>query len=408
MRTLTLGVLGGAAVLAASGGLALAGDPAYTIVDLGLVDPGDFGSQGFGVSSAGVAVGRSLGVSNQAFMWTEGGGLVPLPNLAGRPYGVAEDANDAGLVIGTGATTAFGSSPLPLAWQDGGVSQLPLPAGETLGRAYAVNADGVAVGSVDGGSFEQGVIYTSEGATVITTPAPDGSTIRTAFGISDDGLVAGFGIDPNNAARNVGFVYDSVNDVASEVGALDGMNGAIAFGVSPDGRVVGSSMLNQGAGMPFIWTEAGGIQPIPLPVGTSQGSARDVNSAGWAVGTASSAFAIPFVYDGEQTYRLADVIPDGTGWDLSMNTSSAAMGITEDGVIVGTGVLDGVPHAFAMFPAASCPADCNGDGALNILDFVCFQNEWQNQTSAGDCDGNGAYNILDFVCYQNIFSAGCN
>ena len=55
----------------------------------------------------------------------------------------------------------------------------------------------------------------------------------------------------------------------------------------------------------------------------------------------------------------------------------------------------------------TCPADCNGDGALNILDFVCFQNEWQNQSPAGDCDDNGQYNILDFVCYQNLFSAGC-
>jgi hypothetical protein len=54
-----------------------------------------------------------------------------------------------------------------------------------------------------------------------------------------------------------------------------------------------------------------------------------------------------------------------------------------------------------------CTADCNADGVLNILDFVCFQGEWQNQTDAGDCDGNGQYNILDFVCYQGEFQAGC-
>ena len=54
-----------------------------------------------------------------------------------------------------------------------------------------------------------------------------------------------------------------------------------------------------------------------------------------------------------------------------------------------------------------CPADCNGDGLLNILDFVCFQTEWQNQTEAGDCDGNGEYNILDFVCFQGLFQKGC-
>jgi hypothetical protein len=24
-----------------------------------------------------------------------------------------------------------------------------------------------------------------------------------------------------------------------------------------------------------------------------------------------------------------------------------------------------------------------------------------------DCDGNGALNVLDFVCFQNLFKAGC-
>lgn len=54
-----------------------------------------------------------------------------------------------------------------------------------------------------------------------------------------------------------------------------------------------------------------------------------------------------------------------------------------------------------------CEADCNGDGRMNILDFVCFQQQWQAKAGAGDCDANGEFDILDFVCYQNLFSAGC-
>jgi len=54
-----------------------------------------------------------------------------------------------------------------------------------------------------------------------------------------------------------------------------------------------------------------------------------------------------------------------------------------------------------------CAADCNGDGNLDILDFVCFQGEWQNQTEAGDCNADGIYNILDFVCFQELFVKGC-
>ena len=132
-------------------------------------------------------------------------------------------------------------------------------------------------------------------------------------------------------------------------------NGALAFGVSNTGYVVGSSMLNQGSGLPFIWSDQGGMVAIPLATGTSEGSARAVNSAGWVVGTDASAFAIPFLYDGTNTYRLADLIPQNSGWDLSMNTSSSADGISDDGVIVGTGIHNGELRAFAMVPQEPPP-----------------------------------------------------
>src|SRR5262249_35015989 len=64
---------------------------------------------------------------------------------------------------------------------------------------------------------------------------------------------------------------------------------------------------------------------------------------------------IPFLYDGTNTYRLADLIPPDSGWDLSMNTSSSALGISEGGIIVGTGVHNGDTHAYAMVPAGPSP-----------------------------------------------------
>ena len=146
------------------------------------------------------------------------------------------------------------------------------------------------------------------------------------YGVNDAGLAVGTGLDPNDAARNVGFVYDIDTDTAFEVDALPGLNGALNFAVSNAGHVVGSAMLFQGASVPFIWTEAGGSQAVPLPLDTSQGGARGVNSDGWVVGTASNAYAIPFLYDGETTYRMADLLPADSGWDLDTNTFSSAHG----------------------------------------------------------------------------------
>ena len=345
-----------ALVWAAMHPAAFATTPQYQIYDIGVIEVGDTASQGFGVSHGGIAAGRSIRADgSQAFIWTLDYGIVGLPNLAGRSFAVSNSANDSGIVVGTAATTLFGSDRLPVIWQSGAVSQLPLPPGETLGDANSVNASTVAVGSVDAGSFQRGVIYSGGSATIITQTTANGSYFLTAFGINDSGRVVGQGIDPTNAARNVGIVYDIGQSMAFEVGALPGMNGALAFGVSNAGYVVGSSMLNQGSGLPFIWSDQGGMVAIPLASGTSEGSGRAVNSAGSVVGTDSSAFAIPFLYDGATTYRLADLIPPNSGWDLSMNTSSSADGISEDGVIVGTGVYNGDVHAYAMVPAAPTP-----------------------------------------------------
>ena len=91
---------------------------------------------------------------------------------------------------------------------------------------------------------------------------------------------------------------------------------------------------------------------VRLPHGPSQGLRR---AGEFCFGTDSSAFAIPFLYDGTNTYRLADLIPLNSVWDLSTNTSSSADGISEHNVIVGTGVHNGETHACAMVPVASSP-----------------------------------------------------
>jgi len=262
----TVALLAVATVPAAKGG-----PPQYQIYDIGVIDAGDTASQGFGVSHSGIGVGRSIRASgSQAFTWTLGGGIVGLPNLSGRNHAVSNSANDSGIAVGTAATTLFGTSRLPVVWQSGAVSQLPLPPGETLGDANSVNASSVAVGSVDSGSFQRGAIYSGGNGTIITQTTTNGSFFVTAFGINDSGRVVGQGIDPQNAARNVGIVYDIGQNMAFEVGALPGFNGALAFAVSNTGYVVGSSMLNQGSG----YRSSGRIKAEWLPSRSPQVQAR--------------------------------------------------------------------------------------------------------------------------------------
>lgn len=64
-------------------------------------------------------------------------------------------------------------------------------------------------------------------------------------------------------------------------------------------------------------------------------------------------------------------------------------------------------HVIDVSSCDACPADVNGDGQLDVLDFVAFQLLWQGKDALADCDANGEFNVLDFVCFQQLFVQGC-
>ena len=101
------------------------------------------------------------------------------------------------------------------------------------------------------------------------------------------------------------------------------------------------------------------------------------------------------VYDNDGPFRV--LIPNGDGADAD----SFTFRVTTPN---GTSNVATVDIAYA---AEGCPADVNGDGLLNILDFVAFQTLFQAGDPAADVNGDGALNILDFVAYQQLFQAGC-
>src|SRR5207237_9142491 len=84
---------------------ALATTPQYQIYDIGVVQVDDTASQGFGVSDAGIAVGRSIRTDgSQAFIWTLDYGIIGLPNLAWRCFAVSNSRKDSGIALGPSAT----------------------------------------------------------------------------------------------------------------------------------------------------------------------------------------------------------------------------------------------------------------------------------------------------------------
>jgi uncharacterized membrane protein len=348
----------GAAVLS-SAVVSVDAAPLYTIYKIDPVQPTDTSGTGNGVSPNGAYVTGFSSASgvNRLLLWTQGGGTQALPPVVTssptRPFNIPNAVNNNGVVAGTAASTFFGSSPLPILWKNNTAIPLPLPGGQTLGRANSLNDAETAVGSVNGGSLEQAAVFTESGSNVMTQTMPNGGVLNTAFGINNAGRIVGQALDPNNAAVTSGFFIDPGDPTATDIGALTGLghNSAIAFGVSSNGKITGSSSLNSGSGaMPFLFVEGDGMTQVPLPAGTTTGQGRGVNADGWVVGNSSAATSIPFLYDGTQSYRLHDLIVNLGSWDLVSGTSNAAFSISDNGVITGRGLLNGAVTGYVMVP----------------------------------------------------------
>jgi hypothetical protein len=56
---------------------------------------------------------------------------------------------------------------------------------------------------------------------------------------------------------------------------------------------------------------------------------------------------------------------------------------------------------------AACAPDLDGNGTLDLFDFLTFVNLFNADDPEADCDGNGALDLFDFLCFVNAFNAGC-
>ncbi len=334
--------------------LAQAQAPTYTIIDLGAL-PGDV-SQAFAISPNGnTIVGRSFMNVATPTSWNAAGQLTAMPELAGRANAVALGVNNAGVAVGTASTTISGTAPLPVMWQNGTATQLAMPGNFTVGRATAINNNGVAVGSVGGGTSQVAAVYGSSGSTLVPQLSDGSGWMVSAQGINDSGLVIGAGFDLNNQARNSALLYNLNTGTLTDLGGVAGKNGAIPFAISNGGQVVGASMQNQGDAVPFIWTAATGMVAIPLLAGTGYGSASGVNSSGWVVGSDGAQYSNPWLYANGSLYSIASLLPANSGWDFVANTAASATAISDNGTIVGTAYHDGVAHAYEMVLTSAVP-----------------------------------------------------
>ncbi|HYC99637.1 MAG TPA: GC-type dockerin domain-anchored protein, partial [Phycisphaerales bacterium] len=356
-----------------------------------------------------------------------------------------------GWVVGFANTPESGYD-LAIVWRGPGINEPTAITGEGISGAFAraVNDDGLIVGISDSLSLHAFMFAGGVGGAAAAELAAIGGAVSDAYDVNGAGVVVGSAMESsgfNHAVkwlRNAGGTYTLVR--LPELGGF----GSAARAINSSGLIVGTVDLPNQLGVPCIWPETGGVQPLDQQVssfgealavndlgqvagyaytdtgtvafvwsaatgaidignlGNHHAIARGINNRGQVVGQAyipgTSATQHGFVWQNGVLTDLHALIDPGSGWVIWDATA-----ITDDGRIVGAGVKNGQPHAVMLVPIV-CAADigrvggvAGNDGVLDNNDFVAFVDAFfaaapvADRGSQGGVPGSdGAFDNNDF------------
>jgi probable HAF family extracellular repeat protein len=338
----------------------------------------------------------TLGGPNSAVEW-------PNHSTRGEIVGIAETAqvNPLGEAWSCSAffPTVTGNVCLGFAWQDGVMSALPTLGGYD-GYAAGVNNAGQVVGwaetAVHDSTCTAPQVLQFEAAmwgprvnqvTVLKPLAPDPDSAATA--INDRGQVVGISgicsVAVGGASAEHAVIWE--NGVPTNMGNIGGQAWNTPVAINNRGQVVGfantSGDMNAGLSPEgFIWTQAGGMQPIaPVAEGTGDTNsiAFDINASGQVVGQSFGPNgARAFLYQNGVATDLNTLVVQGDP-NLSL---FLAQGINDSGEISGTAIdsSTGLQVGFLAVPVYDGSGNTASVSKANLRKVVSPASVWKNLT----------------------------
>jgi uncharacterized membrane protein len=287
--------------------------------------------EGHAVSADGRFVaGNNTFPTAHAFRWTSTGGTQLLGSV---PMGINSHARgvsaDGSIVVGSGVTELFGVSSRAFRWTEAtGMQMLPAPSG--FGDVYgqAVSGDGSVIVGHSPTVSPTALRWDASGVQVLP-PLQNGWA--APYAVSGDGSRI-VGISNSRA------VYWDASGSVHDVGMLPGSISSEFSGASWDGSVlVGEATTPTFQRVPYYWTAASGMVPLPMP--GSDGQVNAVSGDGnYFVGTYYSGGRRAAIWTPDRQFHplddyLASLGVNVSGWNLIEANAISADGRT----IVGRG-----------------------------------------------------------------------
>ena len=224
---------------------------------------GGYSSEVEGVSDGGVVVGDAIlpdNITDHAFIWTQGGGIVDLGALGGDPAGTGSDAfavsANGSVVVGDSSTDDTNTADHAFRWtQGGGMADLGALGGDPAGTdsvAFAVSANGsVVVGdsSTDDTNAIEHAFRWTQGGGMADLGALGGDPAGTgseAAAVSATGkVVVGYSFTDDTNSNTHAFRWtqssgmQDLNTLLGNAGVnMTGIVLEAANGISPNGRYI--------------------------------------------------------------------------------------------------------------------------------------------------------------------------
>ncbi len=360
--------------------------PPYTVTDLGTL--GGPRSSALDINAASQVVGAAVTAdgSMHPFLYSNGQ-MVDIGTLGGG-YGVAAGINATGQIVGQ-SDNAQGIR-RGFLYSNGVMTEIPTLGGSDS-RAGQINASGQIVGQAQvATNYNHAFLY--ENGQMFDLGTLGGPT-SWANSINASGQIVGGSVLPDGRWR--AYRYSNSVMVGLPTLGAEETSSSVSFHINDAGQIVGWSeistqgncQINFHAMHGFIYSNG-----QMTDVGTLGGScsiAYDINDLGYVVGGADTTAGIQhaFLYTSGKMQDLNDLIPAGSGWELSVAT-----GINDRGQIVGNGLIGGQTHAFLLTPRS--PSEAIDDlihliGSFNLPhgienSLIVKLQSAQNLLAAGD------------------------